>query len=244
VSHNRHTRPLVLQRARPARRGIRPRAPRRYERLWADPSHREEQQTRRAALVARAHELSEMQRALSCELAEVRSQLAASRTVMWPELDRHLVRGFRHTVDHGPPPIPPVAPNAISLRGAPLRYAALAVLIDAGEPLTLTEIHRGLHLRGYRLAGRQPVQQLADALGYEHECGRAARVSRGTYTAGVLSPADRRRAADPASVSERSQVIVFDGPDTSALDEGADRVEHLTPPRPPAAEEHWRPVPP
>jgi hypothetical protein len=226
------TRPLVFQRARPATRGVRPQAPRRYEPLWADPERRDAQRARRAELVERAEQVCRRQRELACELAEIRTELAESRALMWPRLDRHLVRGFRHTFDRGPAPIPPAAPNAIPLRGAQLRYAALAVLLDAGEPLTLTEIHRALLLRGYRLAGRQPVQQLADALGYEHDCGRARRVERGTYTVNQLSPAARRLADEPMSVRPRSQLVV-DWP----VDE--------PPAGPsPAAEEDWRPLPP
>jgi hypothetical protein len=169
---------------------------------------------------------------LACELAAIRTELAEIRTVMWPTLDRHLVRGFRHTFDNGPPPIPPPVTGATPLRGAQLRFAALAVLLDAGEPLTLTEIHRGLLLRGYRLAGRQPVQQLADALGYEHDCGRALRVARGTYAARELSPAVRRQARDPLSAPERSRLVI-EWPHDDAFAEPT-----------PRAHEHWRPLPP
>jgi hypothetical protein len=162
---------------------------------------------RRAALLERARELDACQQGLAFDLAEVREELAVTRAVMWPDVDRHLVRGWRHTFATGPAPLPPPAPNAIALRGAQLRYAAIAVLVDTGEPLTLTEIHRALHLRGYVLSGRHPVQQLADALAYEHEQGRANRVGRGVYEAGVLSPADRRRARDPRSVPNRVRSI-------------------------------------
>ena len=142
-------------------------------------------------------------------MADIREDLAVLRAVMWPELDHHLVQGFRHTTDGGPPPLPPPAPNATALRGASLRYAALAVLAHAKGPLTLFEIHRQLHLRGYVLAGRHPVQQLADALGYEHECGRAHRTARGTYEVRVLSPAHRRHLARPEDAPTRSE-LVFD----------------------------------
>lgn len=95
---------------------------------------------------------------------------------------------------HHPPPVPPPAPNAIPVSGRHLRYAALAVLIRAGTPLTLTEIHRGLHLNGFVIASNNRVKALADALGYEHRQGRARRTARGVYAVGELSPWRRRQA--------------------------------------------------
>ena len=77
-----------------------------------------------------------------------------------------------------------------------MRYAALGVLIRAGRPLGLPEIHAALHLAGYRLTGARPVQQLADALGYEHDNGRARRVMRGVYAPGELSPSRRRHSLE------------------------------------------------
>ncbi|HEX5615800.1 MAG TPA: hypothetical protein VFZ83_11670 [Acidimicrobiia bacterium] len=162
--------------------------------------------TRRAELLARAHHVAAGQHDLACQMAEIREDLAVLRAVMWPELDHHLVQGLRHTTHDGPPPLPPPVPNATPIRGAALRYAALAVLADAhGGPLTLLEIHRQLHLRGYVLAGRHPVQQLADALAYEHEHGRAQRTRRGTYRLGELSPHHRRHLERPEHAPTRSE---------------------------------------
>ena len=180
---------LVLARRRQRPRSPQPQRPPAHERFAP---RRPDIAARRAALLARAHHLAAAQHDLACQMAEVREDLAVLRAVMWPELDHHLIQGFRHTTDNGPPPLPPPAPNATPLRAAALRYAALAVLADAHEPLTLFEIHRRLHHRGYVLAGRHPVQQLADALGYEHECGRAHRTARGTYELGELTPHRRR----------------------------------------------------
>ncbi len=69
----------------------------------------------------------------------------------------------------------------------------MAVLARARRPLSLPEIHRALHVGGYAIAGRTPVKTLADALGYEHDRGRARRVRRGVYELAELTPARRRR---------------------------------------------------
>jgi len=48
-----------------------------------------------AALLARATQLDAAQQALAVELAEVRTQLAELRVVMWPRVDpKDIVRGF------------------------------------------------------------------------------------------------------------------------------------------------------
>jgi hypothetical protein len=66
--------------------------------------------------------------------------------------------------------------------------------------MALPEIHRALHLTGFRIAGDHAVKQLADALGYEHDHARARRVVRGVYAIGELSPARRRRALSERAV--------------------------------------------
>jgi len=145
-------------------------------------------------LLRRAEALDAQQRALSAELAEVRTQLAELRVVMWPRIDnKDIVHGYRRTHRGGPPPIPPVAPNAHPLYGRHLRNAALAVLARDDRPMTLTEIHRQLHLNGYTIESRQPVQRLADCLGYETIKGRAKRTERGTYRIDELNPRERRK---------------------------------------------------
>jgi hypothetical protein len=146
------------------------------------------------ALLQRATELDAAQQALAVELAEVRTKLAELRVVMWPRVDpKDIVHGFRRTRRGGPPPIPPVARNALPARGRHLRSAALAVLARNARPMKLTEIHRELHLNGYAIASREPVKRLADCLGYESGKGRARRTDRGTYALGLLNPAERRR---------------------------------------------------
>lgn len=147
-----------------------------------------------SALLETASELDNAQRALSCELAHVRTQLAELRLVMWPRIDpKDLVHGFRRTHRGGPPPIPPVAPDARPLRGRHLRSTALAVLARNDRPMTLVELHRELHLNGYAIASRDPVKRLSDALNYETVKGRARRVDRGIYRLAVLNSGERRR---------------------------------------------------
>jgi len=147
-----------------------------------------------ALLLARAAELDNAQRALAVELAIVRTQLAEKRVVMWPRVDRRdIVHGFRRTHRGGPPPIPPVAKNALALRGKHLRSAALAVLARNARAMTLVEIHRELHLYGYAIDSREPVKRLANSLGYEVAKGRVRRVDRGVYVLDRLNPGVRRR---------------------------------------------------
>ena len=131
-----------------------------------------------------------------CSLEELVCDILrdAAKDVMWPRIEPNdIVQGFRHTRVNGPPPIPPVARNAHPVRGRELRVAALAVLAQQRRPMTLTEIHRELHLQGYAIESRTPVQRLADALGYEARIGRAVRVDRGLYRIGILNPGDRRK---------------------------------------------------
>jgi hypothetical protein len=147
-------------------------------------------------LLERATELDAAQRALAHELGDVRTKLAEMRVVLWPRVDpKDIVQGYRVTRRGGPPPIPPVAGRARALWGRHLRSATLAILARRQRPMTLTEIHRELHLSGYAIASRQPVKRLADALGYETILGRAKRIERGVYAVDELNPGTRRRLA-------------------------------------------------
>jgi hypothetical protein len=146
------------------------------------------------ALLGKAAELDAAQRTLADQLAGVRKQLAEMRVALWPRVDPvDIVQRFRITRRGGPPPIPPVARQAKPLHGKHLRSGALAVLARNDRPMTLTEIHRQLHLNGYAIASHHPVQRLADALAYETRKGRARRVERATYVIDELNPGTRRR---------------------------------------------------
>jgi len=161
---------------------------------------------RRAEIVARERELSDEASRLEQEhrdraarMAEIRRELNELRA-RWEQPWSRSDRRPRHRRARIPVPAPigrPVPP-AIRVRGRALRYAALGTLLRAGRALTLPEVHRSLHASGFAIDGLHPVKQLADALGYEHRCGRAHRVARGTYEVGTLSPYRRRRAlGDP-----------------------------------------------
>jgi hypothetical protein len=158
------------------------------------PEERAQHLADRADLLEQAHQIDRTQQQLAASMATVRAELARLRVVMWPQVEpKDIVYGFRTTRVTGPPPIPPIAPNAIPLRGKALRFASLAVLARTDNDMSLTEIHRELHLDGFAIAARHPVKRLADALGYEALAGRAVRTMRGRYALGILSPAERRR---------------------------------------------------
>jgi hypothetical protein len=172
------------------------RYPTRYRRLPCGPEEIALYLAEMDVLLDRAIALDQQQRALSAQLADVRTSLAEMRVVMWPSIDpKDIVHGFRVTRRRGPPPIPPVAPNAKPLAGKHLRSTVLAILLRHQRSLTLVEVHRELHLSGYAIASREPVKRLADALRYETILGRAQRVERGVYVLGQLSPGTRRRLA-------------------------------------------------
>jgi hypothetical protein len=157
---------------------------------------------RRAALTAHYQAVidetsrtdAEQQR-LAIHMAGLRRELRVLHERLWPRAPGDVLYGVRRPRIGGPAPIPPPTRDAVPLLGRQLRYAALGVLIRAERPLSLPEIHRALHLTGYAVVGRNPVKRLADAMGYEHDHGRARRLARGVYAVGELTPARRRRAA-------------------------------------------------
>jgi hypothetical protein len=186
-----------------------PRFPTRYRDRPYGPAERAAFNAESKALLARATELDAAQQALAVELAEVRSKLAEMRIVMWPRVEhKDIVHGYRITRRGGPPPIPPVAPNALPVWGRHLRATVLAVLARNARAMTLVEIHREINLNGFAIKSRHPVKRLADCLGYEIVKGRARRVERGIYTLGVLNPGDYRRvtniAVEPADQLRRA----------------------------------------
>jgi len=155
----------------------------------------------RPALLERQRQLSYVaiaidaqQRSLAAQFGEIRHEPVSLRERLWPRRPGSALRNVRRPRVGGPPPIPPPAPTAVPVRGRDLRYAALGVLVRTGLPMSLPEIHRALHLGGYRIAGQGSVKRLGDALAYECTKGRVVRVARGMYALGELSPARRRRA--------------------------------------------------
>jgi hypothetical protein len=138
---------------------------------------------RERELAAAATAVEDEQRQLAAQYTELRRELVEVHRLLWaPDRDGPYRKTRRPGVA-GPDPIPPPLPNAQPVHGRGLRQAVLRSLTDAGRPLTLTEIHRALHLSGYRLGAERPVKQLGDALTYEERNGRVRRVARGTYEA-------------------------------------------------------------
>lgn len=144
-----------------------------------------EQQCQRLAvriteLDAQLLELSRQRRTASRELKQHHRRL-------WPALLR---RGRRPGPD-GAVQLPPVPADARFLWGRRLRSACVALLSRLGET-SLPELHAVLHRLGYAIAGSNTVKALADALGYEHDAGRACRVSRGVYAVPPGAPIPAR----------------------------------------------------
>src|SRR5690606_12245262 len=73
--------------------------------------------------------------------------------------------------------------------------ACLAILARHGE-LPLVEVHAWLHRYGYLVGSAHPVKALADALGHEHDAGRAERTARGVYRLDRRGWRDRRSPED------------------------------------------------
>jgi hypothetical protein len=138
---------------------------------------------RERELVAEITEAEREQRVLAERYVELRRELVELHGLLWAPDRGGLYRKTSRPDVPGPAPIPPPAPGAQPLRGRALRRAVLAALKGAGRPLTLTEIHRALHLSGYCLASEHPVKQLGDALRYEELQDRVRRIARGTYEA-------------------------------------------------------------
>ena len=138
---------------------------------------------RRRAIVAHCAQLAEELDLVDRQLAELSRrrrdlalELAHQRNRLLPTLRR---RGRQPAAD-GSAQLPPVAARATPLWGRRLRSVCLALLRGAGT-LALPELHALLHRHGYRIARREHVKVLADAMGYEVDQGRVRRVNRGVY---------------------------------------------------------------
>jgi hypothetical protein len=70
--------------------------------------------------------------------------------------------------------------GAVPIAGRPLRQAAAALVVMAGRPVSVDDIHRMLLARGLNPEGR-PSKAISDALRYEVTAGRLSRVARGVY---------------------------------------------------------------
>ena len=139
--------------------------------------------SRRQAVVDRCHELETELAALDDALAEA----ARRRKAVVDELRQHrdklittLQRRGRQPAPDGGHPLPPVPAHARFVRGRRLRAVCRALLARFGVQ-TLVQLHGLLHRHGYAVDGDDTAKVLADALGYDHDHGRVARVGRGVY---------------------------------------------------------------
>ena len=82
--------------------------------------------------------------------------------------------------------------DAPVLRWYALRAMLVLLLLRAGRPMTVAELVAGVHSSGFAVAGR-PSRTISDALRAEVNRGRAVRVRRGTYRAGVVARSTRHR---------------------------------------------------
>lgn len=119
---------------------------------------------------------------LSAERRRLALELKAERRRLWPVLSQ---RGRQPAVD-GREQLPAVRQGATFLWGRRLRAACVALLSRFG-PMALPELHALLHRCHLAVAGTNTVKALADALGHEHDAGRARRIRRGVYRASTAS---------------------------------------------------------
>ena len=134
----------------------------------------------RSALLAELAMLDADAQELARRRVEVVAALRANRDELWPRVP--WCRG-RRPPTHDQPSLPPAPAGAMTIGGRRLRRLCLHVLSGRG-PLTLAELHGAIHLQGYLLESRRPVQALADAIAYEVKLGHAVRHRRGVYGVG------------------------------------------------------------
>lgn len=134
-------------------------------------------QIRRDELFARLTRLDHQMVSTAEERLDILDELSDLRDELWPPIPWQ--RGRRPPAI-GRDPLPPASSAATPIGGVTLRQACLVILARHGQ-LPLTEIHAWLHRYGYLVDGLHPVKVLADALGHEHDAGRAHRAARGVY---------------------------------------------------------------
>lgn len=115
---------------------------------------------------------------ISAERRRLARELKVERRRLWPVLSQC----GRQPAADGREQLPVVRQGATFLWGRRLRAACVALLSRFG-PMALSELHALLHRCHLAVAGTNPVKALADALGHEHDAGRARRIRRGVYRA-------------------------------------------------------------
>jgi len=138
---------------------------------------------RRAAVEAACRRLQSELDQLDGEIAALarrRRELALSLRRERFRLLTTLQRKGRQPAVDGTVALPSLTADARFVSGRRLRAVCLALLHRFGTQ-PLKDLHVLLHRHGYAVAGRHPVQVLADTLGYELDRGRVRRVARGVY---------------------------------------------------------------
>jgi len=150
-------------------------------------------------------ELERIEAAISAAVAErerVRERLIETRDILWPRI---AWQKGRTPPAIGSPPLAAATPNARVAGGSTLRQACLGVLYRYG-PLSLVDIHSWLHRHGYVVDSKTPVKALADALGHEHDAGRAERIRRGFYGLGPEFRPDHAAPLDPLPTGDDPRI--------------------------------------
>lgn len=153
---------------------------------------------RQQELAATAARIDAEQQQLAVEFARVRAELVAIRAQLWPAEPGHAFAETRRPRVAGPAPVPPPVAAASPVWGRALRDTALRVVLRAGAPCTLTEIHRAPHLAGFVIDAGDPVKRLGDALGYE-----GAPQHRASHRAGHLRHRDVEPLPDAGAAPAR-----------------------------------------
>jgi hypothetical protein len=155
-------------------------------RRYANSNERRLLEAERERLLVEISTVDEELLALAERRKQLRDDADMIRDTLWP---REPWWHARRPDSAGKARLRPVSNNAAPLWGIHLRKACLAILERHGTQ-SLADLHSLLHVYGYRIGGTRPVQDLADAMGHEVECGRAVRVRRGHYRPRV-EPVDR-----------------------------------------------------
>ena len=79
-----------------------------------------------------------------------------------------------------------------AVRGLDLRSLLVLLLVDAGHPLTVSELDAVVRSSGFELAGR-PGKAVADALRWEVHRGRVRKLERSLYAAGAVAKVTKHR---------------------------------------------------
>lgn len=86
---------------------------------------------------------------------------------------------------------PSLGQHEFELRGRPLRYLLVTLLVDAGTSLSIRELVAGCEAEGVVFAGR-PSKIVSDALRWERRRGRVRRPARGVYEVGRIPSSTKR----------------------------------------------------